>query len=324
MPNIRLRDIEAAWDRIRATVVRTPLQEVPANLRPRADLRLSLKLECVQISGSFKARGARHFVARLVEGNSSRGVITYSSGNHGRAVAEAARDAGIPAVVTVPEGVDPSKAAAMQAAGAEVISAGLTSRSRKEAALAVAEERGLEVIPPFDHEWIIAGQATAGLEIIEDVPDLVAVWVPVGGGGLSAGVAAAMTALRPELTVYTVEPVAAAPLAASLAAGQRTELDSTESVADGLLPLAIGERNWDILSCARVVPVTVEEDVILESLGRLHRELEVHAEPSGAVAPAPLLTGRSSVTLDSLPPGHHVAIVSGSNVDPARLERLLE
>ncbi len=315
--------IRAAYRRIRSTVERTPLAAVPADRLPRRDVELLLKLECRQRSGAFKARGATHFLERLREESPSvRGVVTYSSGNHGRAVAEAARAAGLAAVVTVPDGIDPSKAAAITAAGAELIRAGGTSESRREAAIATAESRGFAIVPPFDHDWIIAGQGTVGLEILDEVFELAGVWIPVGGGGLAAGVATAIRAVRPEARIYGVEPEGAASLAASLAAGTRTLLERAHSVADGLLPLQVGERNWAILSEARVEGVTVSEEEIVDSL-RILRALGIESEPSGAVAAAPLLLADRIAAGGAAPPGTHVAIVSGGNVAPERLRKLL-
>ena len=291
-------------------------------------IRLSLKLECTQTSGSFKARGARHYVARLLAVGRPKGVITYSSGNHGRAVAEAARDYDLPALVTVPDHVDASKGAAMAAAGAEVVHAGPTSTSRYQKAVEIAAQRGWEIIPPFDHPWIVAGQGTVGLEIVEQAADVVAVWVPVGGGGLSAGVATAIRALKPGVQVFTVEPSGAAALAESLRRGQRVTLKASDSVADGLLPLSIGELNFELLQRAGVTATTVDDAEILRTLSFLRGECGVESEPSGAVASTPLLTDahrRVAQQLDSreLPRGHHVAVVSGGNVDPDRLQRLL-
>jgi threonine dehydratase len=297
--------------------------EVDPRWLPRSDVRLFLKLECRQRSGSFKARGANHFLARLLEGEPPPGVVTYSSGNHGRAVAEAAREQGIPAVVTVPDDVDRSKESAIQAAGAETMRAGPTSASREEVARRIARERGYVVVPPFDHAWIVAGQGTTALEILEQVPEVTAVWAPVGGGGLASGIATVFSELQPDATIYAVEPETAAPFAASHQAGERVVLESVASVADGLLPLGIGELNWNLLSRAGAQPVTLSDERILASLRRLRRDLEIESEPSGAVAPAPLLFSDEVPEGAAAPPGVHVAVVSGGNVAAERLARLL-
>ena len=320
---MKLSEIRAAASQISARVLRTPLVEIPGKHTHREDLRVFLKLENEQTSGSFKARGATHFIQQLLRTASPLGVVTYSSGNHGRAVAEAARDVGLAAIVTVPDDVDASKAAAIAEAGAEVVRAGPTSESRCRIALDIARERDFEVVPPFDHEWIIAGQGTVGLEILEELEELTAVWVPVGGGGLISGVTAALRAERPDVTVYGVEPVSAAPLARSLAAGRRLTLEETHSVADGLLPLEIGERNWEILAAAGVQPVTVKDEDIVSALRLLRKDLGIAAEPSAAIAVAPLFFGDRIDAGREAAPGIHVAIVSGGNVAPERLADLL-
>lgn len=317
-------EIHEAHRRIAGEIVRTPLVEVPAAYLGRDDMRLLLKLECLQRGGAFKTRGATHFLGRLLERGPVTGVITYSSGNHGRAVAEAAARAGVAAVVTVPESIDPSKAAAICAAGAELVAAGNTSESRKQVALELAAKRGLEVVPPFDHDWIIAGQGTVGAEILEEVEDLAGVWAPVGGGGLASGVAAIVHAERPRVPIYTVEPEGAAALARSLESGEREQLAACDSVAEGLLPLAIGARNLAILRAAGVESVTLSEEVILAAFRRLRRELDIACEPSGAVAPAPLLFPHLVPAGRHAPAGTHVAIVSGGNISDERLAQLLE
>ncbi|MEE8142011.1 MAG: pyridoxal-phosphate dependent enzyme [Planctomycetota bacterium] len=322
---VDLAKVRDAAQRISHLVKRTPLYEVKGKWLPRSDVRLLLKLECQQTSGSFKARGARHFLSRLLEGpERPSGVVTYSSGNHGRAVAEAAQQLGLTAVVTVPDDIDATKAEAIQAAHAELVKAGGTSTRREQVARQLAQERGYALVPPFDHEWIVAGQGTVALEIYEDVPDLAGLWVPVGGGGLAAGAVAALGELRPGACIYAVEPEGAAPLAASLASGRRMDLERSDSMADGLLPLGIGELNWKIFLGSPVQSVTVSEHQILDSLRRLRHDLRIAAEPSGAVAAAPLLFSHKTPAAEAASPGTHVAIVSGGNVSPERLTRLLE
>ena len=312
--------LAATMRRLEGRIRRTPLREVTRAECPNLPdgVRVFLKLECTQVSGAFKARGARNFIARLLDDAPPAGVITYSSGNHGRAVAEAAAAAEIPALITVPTSIDPSKEAAILAAGAECVHAGNTSESRHVEALKIAEERGWMVIPPFDHEWIIEGQSTVAAEVFEELPEVTDLWAPVGGGGLSAGCARAIAARAPHVRLHAVEPVGAAAYGASVAAGERVSLESSASVADGLLPLSIGALNWTALQEVSARSVEVTEEQILENLRRL-RSIGVEAEPSAAVSSAPLLSSNAMPS-----PGVHVAVVSGSNVDPARLERLLE
>ncbi len=317
----QLSDVRAARVILEAKISPTRLIEVPLS---SDSVRLFLKLECEQVSGSFKARGARHYLARLLETPSPgsetiAGVITYSSGNHGRAVAEAANAAGIRALITVPDQVDASKEAAMREAGAEVVRAGVSSESRRVAAVTFSEERGWPIIPPFDHPWIIAGQATCTLEIVEALPDLVGLWVPVGGGGLAAGAATVLRDLAPECQLHLVEPEGASSFGQSQTAGERVRLESTDSIADGLLPLQLGRLNWEVLSQSGARSELVSDEQITRNLRRL-REFGAAAEPSAAVSSAPLF---ESGGVDWLTPGVHCAIVSGGNVDPQRLERLL-
>lgn len=316
--------VRAAAARIAGAVHRTALIPVPPRWTPPG-VELHLKLECTQVAGAFKARGARHFLSRSLEaaergGSPLRGVVTYSSGNHGRAVAEVAASSGIPALITVPDHVDRSKAAAIEASGAELVLAGPTSESRRVRALEIAAERGWTVVPPFDHDWIIDGQGTATREILDDLPGLTDLWVPVGGGGLAAGAARALADRSGSVRLHTVEPRHAAAYARSAAEGRRLRLEGCCSMADGLLPLEIGVLNWEALQRYGARPVMVEEESILESLRLLHGELGIGPEPSGAVSCTPLLHPAAGAEPE---PGVHVAIVSGGNVDPARLHSLL-
>ncbi|MEC9476525.1 MAG: pyridoxal-phosphate dependent enzyme [Planctomycetota bacterium] len=297
----------------------TPLVQIPADLLPDGPAALYLKLECCQRSGSFKARGATHFIERLVSDQMPAGVLTYSSGNHGRAVAEAAAQRGIPALVVAPDTIDAVKAQAVTDAGAELVRVGPTTDERKARAEQIVAERGWTMVPPFDHDWIMAGQGTLLLEVIAEIGDFDHLWVPVGGGGLSGGCAAVAAARIPDCQVHTVEPIGSASLAASLAAGRHLRLDQTSSEADGLLPMTVGDRNWQVLSSVAVTPEVISEAQLIESLKILHR-VEIAAEPSGACAAAPILAADSQATL---PEGIHVAVVSGGNVSAQRLAKLL-
>lgn len=298
----------------------TPVREVPAELLPPGPDRLVLKLENQQVSGSFKARGAAHFIARLLAQQQPAGVLTYSSGNHGRAVAEAAARQGLAALVVAPDSIDRVKAAAVIEAGAELVRVGPTTDERKLRAEQIAAERGWVLVPPFDHEWIISGQGTLVLELIEQIGTFEHLWLPVGGGGLAAGCAAVASVEMPECQVHTVEPEGSAALARSLQADQRLHLEATTSEADGLLPLTVGELNWELLSRAGVAAEVISEGQLMASLSILHQRLEIQAEPSGSCSAAPLLAARSGASLAG---GTHVAVVSGGNVSSERLARLL-
>lgn len=295
--------------------MRTPLKPVP-ELAERAGVPVYLKLENLQPTGAFKLRGAWTFLRRRGPAARSRGVVTYSSGNHGQAVAFAAQRVNVRAVVVMPENAPKAKIDGVQRWGGEVVFAGRTSEHRFERAMAIAEADDLTVIPPFDHPHIIAGQGTVGLEIMEDLPDVATVAVPVGGGGLLAGITTAFKGWKSRATIVGVEPEGAPKLTAALDTGHPVRLDSTESIADGLLPLSIGTLTFDHIK-GRVRAVTVSETAIAEATVWLHEDLDVRAEPSGGATTAALRSGQ----LESK--GPIVLVVSGGNVDPAGIADLV-
>ncbi|WP_238008320.1 threonine/serine dehydratase [Dactylosporangium sp. AC04546] len=302
---VRLDDIRDAAARVSGLVVRTPL--LPC---PWAD-DLWLKPESLQPIGAFKLRGATNALHRLDLERRSIGVVTHSSGNHGQALAYAGRALGIPVTVVMPDVSTPLKIEATRGYGAEVL---LVPQSQREiVARQLVAERGLTLIPPYDHPDIIAGQGTVGLEIFEDLSSVDVVLVPVGGGGLSSGVATAVKSLAPRVAVIGVEPAVAADAAESLAAGVvRTlpEARMLSTVADGLrTPLS--ELTLAHLSTYLDAIITVSEDEILDTVKVLARKGRLIAEPSGAVATAAVLHHR-----DALPAGRTVAVVSGGNLDP--------
>jgi threonine dehydratase len=278
-------------------------------LSERSGVPVFLKPENEQPTGAFKLRGAWTAVSRLDPKRRVLGVITYSSGNHGQAVAFAARRVGVRAVIVMPETTPARKVEGVKRWGGEVVFAGTTSEDRYRRAMEIVEAEGLAVIPPYDHPDIIAGQGTVGLEIVEDLPDVAQVVVPVGGGGLAAGVTTAVRALRPDAAVTAVEPEGAAALGAALAAGRPVRLDHTQSIADGLLPLSVGTITFRHLA-SRVASAVVSDAAIAEATVWLHRVQGVTAEPSGAVTTAALISGAIR------PTGPTVLVVSGGNVDP--------
>lgn len=290
----RVEDVLAAQERISPYVVRTPLVRSSA-------LGLWLKLESLQVTGSFKPRGAFNHLLRKWD-RSARGVVTASSGNHGQAVAYAARALGLRAVVVVPEDVVGAKEAAIQRLGAQVVRCGRTTADRIARAQELASEQGLHYVPPFDDPDVIAGQGTVGLEILQEFADVQEVCVPCGGGGLTSGVALVLKARRPQARVVAVEPEGAACFFASWRAGRRVRLGRVDTVADGLRAVEPGELTWE---CARRYVdefATVTEEEIRQATVRLALEGKVVAEPSGAVAVAYALRGESART---------VAVVSG-------------
>src|SRR6188474_946224 len=237
---ITLSDIRAARDRIAGVASVTPLIDVSA----QAGRALFLKCENMQPCGAFKIRGAYNMVAQLTTEERQRGVITFSSGNHGQAMALAARELGAPAVVVMPKNASRIKVEGARSFGAEVIFEGTTSVDRRVRAEREAAARGLTMVPPFDHSWIISGQGTAGLEILDQRPDVGAVVVPIGGGGLIAGIAAAIKLSRPDVKVIGVEPEGAAKMKASVDAGAVVTLEKTETIADGLMPVRPGDLTF--------------------------------------------------------------------------------
>jgi threonine dehydratase len=279
---------------------------------------LFLKCEHLQPIGAFKIRGAFTAIERLGAAGRAGGVVTSSSGNHGQAVAWAARRFGIRSVVVMPESAPGVKVAGVKGHGGEVVFAG-RSRSPEQQLRAerfVAEE-GLTMIPPFDHPDVIAGQGTAGLEILEQVPAVTAVLVPVGGGGLLSGITAAIKTLRPSVEIIGVEPAGAPKLTAALEGGKPVLLSSTESVADGLLTRSIGALPWAVIQPHVHRAITVTDAEIGMAVRWLFEHQGLRVEPSGAVAVAAVLSGRIGT------PGPTVAVLSGGNVDPEVFQRLV-
>jgi threonine dehydratase len=316
-PSVPLEALRAAARGLAGIAVHTPLVELAA-LSSRVAVPVSLKCEHLQPVGAFKIRGAFTAVSRIPPPDRARGVITYSSGNHGQAVAYAARQLGIRAVVVMPERAPAVKVDGVKRLGGEVIIAGNSSSERYQQALALSRAEGLTMVPPFESLDVIAGQGTCGLEILEELPTVETIVVPVGGGGLIAGIAAAVAAIKPSVKVIGVEPVGAPKLAQALAAGRPVKLDHTESMADGLLPLSIGEIPFAVLSPVVREAIQVSEEEIADAVRFLFHEGGLSVEPSGAVTTAALLSGRMR------PTGTTVAIVTGGNVDPALLQRLVQ
>jgi threonine dehydratase len=310
-----LDDLVRARLRIAGGVVTTPL--LAASSDP-AWAHLWLKAENLQFGGAFKLRGALNFVSRLGPEERARGVITYSSGNHGQALAIAASRLGARATVVMPTTAPKVKVDNARRFGAEVIFAGTTSLHRKERAEALAAEDGLTVVPPFDHPDIIAGQGTVGLEILEQRPDVTAVYVPAGGGGLIAGVATAVKRVSPHVRVIGVEPEGAPKMTRSLAAGAPTTLTHIDSIADGLLAVRPGDLTFAHLQALVDEVVMVSDDEIRGAMKWLALHAKVVAEPSGATAVAGALRLAPAGT-----GGVHVAVVSGGNLELSLLASVL-
>jgi threonine dehydratase len=305
--------IRAAASTLRGIATRTPLV---AFGRPEA--KRFLKAESLQPIGAFKIRGAYVAVASLSADERARGVITYSSGNHAQGVARAARLLGVPAVVVMPSDAPALKKARVQADGAQVVVVGTSSEERQRVAEEIAAERRLSVIPPYDDDRIIAGQGTVGLEIAEDLPDVGAVLVPIGGGGLASGVAAAVRALAPGARIIGVEPELAADARQSLREGRVVRWPADEvsrTIADGTRTTAIGRRNFAHLSRLLDDIVTVSEVEIAAGVRLAAEESRLVVEPSGALTVAAIAFRSAEAGLETVD-GPVVGVVSGGNVDP--------
>jgi threonine dehydratase len=315
---VTLEEIKAARERIRSTAVYTPLLEVswpnPKTSSPQ-DPKTSLFLKCenLQPMGAFKIRGAFNMIAQLPKNSLERGVITYSSGNHGQAVALAAQKLGAPSVIVMPTTAPQVKIDGCKSYGAEVIFAGTTSLDRQKRAEEEVGKRGLTMVPPFDHKLIIIGQGTMGLEILEQCPEVGTVIVPVGGGGMASGVAAAIKLSKPSVRIVAVEPEGAPKMSKSLEAGQPITLPSSKSIADGLMNLRPGDITFAHIKKFVDEVVTVSEADIAKYVGWLSRNARLVVEPSGAVTTAAVALGLGNIDSRN---GPVVAVVSGGNVAP--------
>jgi len=321
---VDLETIRAAAARIAPIAMRTPLVRAAfhgiSGFGTGREIRL--KAESLQPIGAFKIRGASNKILQLTAGEIARGVITYSSGNHAQGVAYAAREVGAKAVIVMPRNAPAIKRAATLALGAEVVDVGVASSERLAKAEELVREHGYVVIPPYDDEQIIAGQATCGLEIMEEMPDVDLVVSPVSGGGLLSGVAAAVKQMNPQAKVFGIEPELAGDTAESFRTGKivswPAELTS-RTIADGLRTQSVGARNFAHIQAFVDGIVTVTEAEIRAAMRAIVAATRLVPEPSGAVSTAALL-----FHADELPKYQKaVAVVSGGNVDPAQLAQVL-
>jgi threonine dehydratase len=320
LPLVDLGQIRAAAELLRGVALRTPLLAFGP-----PDRREFLKAESLQPIGAFKIRGAYVAIAQLDPAERARGVITYSSGNHAQGVARAARLLGIPAVIVMPSDAPPIKRERVAADGAEVVIVGPSSEERRLVAERLAAQRNLSIIPPYDDDRIIAGQGTCGLEIADECPNLGAVFVPVGGGGLAAGVATAIRALRPAARIIGVEPELAADARDSLRAGRVVSWPAEQvgrTIADGTRTQSIGRRNLAHMLAYLDDIVTVSEAEIEAAVRLVAEECRLVVEPSGALSVAALRFRAAEAGLAGIT-GDRVAVVSGGNVDPERYRAIL-
>lgn len=317
---VQLEDVQAAADRLRGQVRRTPV--VADNALSERGVTLWLKAENLQHIGAFKARGALHAVGRLPPKVRDRGLVTYSSGNHAQAVALAAARFRVPATIAMPTDAPKVKVASVRRLGATIVFAGTTSSERKERALAIAKESGASIIEPFDHPHIVAGAGTATLEFVEEVrartdgAGLDALVVPVGGGGLLAG--ACIVCAAAGISVYTAEPHGCDAMAQSLAAGTRVAVQPAPTLGDGLKPVQVGALNFEIAKPVVRGSYLVDDSEMGRGLVHVLTRHKLLLEPSGAAA---LAVAMREVLPDS--PKHIGVLLSGGNVDPSTVARLL-
>ena len=310
---VTLQEIDAARERVRPAARLTPLIEAPW---PGAGSgTLFLKCENFQPMGAFKIRGAYNMIAQLSPEELKRGVVTYSSGNHGQAVALAAQRLGATAVIVMPTTAPKVKVDGARGFGAEVVFAGTTSLDRKLKAEEIAAERGLAMVPPFDHRMIIAGQGTVGLEILDQCPDVATIVVEIGGGGLSSGVAAAVKQRAPHVRVVGVEPQGAPKMTRSLEAGHPVTLDTVGTIADGLMTVRPGDLTFEHVRTFIDEVITVADPEMVRAIAWLYRNAKIVVEPSGSVTTAAIMLGLGGIDPTK---GPVVAIVSGGNVEPSK------
>jgi threonine dehydratase len=283
------------------------------SLSERAGVEVRIKCENLQRAGSFKIRGAMNALLQIDPAERHRGVVAFSSGNHAQGVALAAKLLGIPATIVMPEGSVAMKVQATEEYGAKVVTAGVTSATRDTVAREIAEKTGAAVIPPFDHERIIAGAGTVGLEIVEEWPEVGAIITPLGGGGLLSGTALSSTSINPDIEVYGVEPQAGNDGEQSFRSGSIVTIDPPKTIADGARTLAIGQRNFPIIRERVRDVVSVDDETLLETLKWSMYRTKLVIEPTGALGLAALFAGKIR------PKGPVAVVISGGNLDFALL-----
>lgn len=314
---ITMADVEAAAQRLLGVAHRTPVV-TSRTLDELLGAQVFLKCENLQRTGSFKFRGAYNAINALDPAQRQRGIVAYSSGNHAQAVAFAARLHGVSAVIVMPTDTPAAKLEATRGYGAEIIEYDRYTEDREAIGKAVATDRGLNLVPPYDNPFVMAGQGTAALELFADFPDLDVLVVPVGGGGLLAGTATVASALGVGVRVFGVEPEAGDDTRQSLAAGERIVIAQPRTIADGQQTTAPGVLTWEVNRRLVDEVVVVSDAEIVDAMRLLLDRLKTVAEPSGATGLAALLNGRIPIR------GKRVGVVlSGGNVGADRLAELL-
>jgi threonine dehydratase len=315
---INFDDVTSAAERLAGIAHRTPIA-TSRTLNERTGAQVFAKCENLQRVGAFKFRGAYNAISRLSDEQLSHGVVTFSSGNHAQAVALVGKLLGTPTVIVMPNDAPAIKLAATRGYGAEVVVYDRVEQKREAIAKQLAEERGLTLIPPFDHPHIIAGQGTAALELLTDVPDLDGLIVPIGGGGLIAGCCITAHAIKPNLRIFGVEPDTANDSYLSLKQGEITSTPQSHSIADGLLPTAPGQLTFPIMQQHLESIVLVTDEELAAATRFMLLRLKLLVEPSGAAPIAALLTGKVPNVA-----GKKIGVVlSGGNVDPGKLAQIV-
>ncbi|QCR40582.1 threonine ammonia-lyase [Microbacterium sp. SGAir0570] len=313
-------DLDAAAAVLDGVVTRTPM-EYSEHLSDLLGVPVHLKLENLQRTGSFKIRGATYRLSRLTAEERARGVVAASAGNHAQGVALAAQKLGIPATIFMPLGVPVPKLLATRGYGADVVLEGATVETPLRLAAEFAERTGAVLIHPFDHPDVITGQGTLGLELVDQVPDIETLLVPIGGGGLIAGVAAAVkgraAAEGRRVRVIGVQAENAAAYPSSLAAGMPLAVETTPTIADGIAVARPGDETFAVIRELVDEVVTVSDDDIARALLVLLERAKQVVEPAGAVGVAAILAGKVAAS------GPTVAVLSGGNIDPLLLQRVV-
>jgi threonine dehydratase len=316
MPEISPELVREAARRITPLARRTPVLTSDA-LDQRSGLDAFLKCENLQRGGAFKIRGASNLILSLTPEQISRGIVAFSSGNHAQAVAIAAKHVGAKATIVMPDDAPRSKVDPTRALGANVVSYDRFKEDREAIAARILSETGGTLVPPFDHPMIVAGQGTAALELMEEIPDLDALVICAGGGGLLAGCATIAKSIRPAIRMFGVEPELASDINQSVAKGERVTIPAPETIADGLRTPSPGKLTFPIIQKLVESILLVSEDEIRAAMRFLMEQVKIVAEPSGAVAVAALLSGKLPAGI-----GRAGVIISGGNVDPEFLRSL--
>ncbi len=313
---VTLGMILEARERLKGVAQRTGLVQFKA-LSDEGS-QIYLKTEDLQNTGSFKVRGAYIKIASLTDEERACGVIASSAGNHAQGVALAARAFGVPATIVMPEGAPLSKVKATRELGAKVVLYGAAYDDAYAEACRIQKETGATFIHPFDDEMVIAGQGTIGLEIMDDLPDVTSIVVPIGGGGLASGVAAAVKMLHPQVRVIGVQAAGAAGMKASIDAGHVVTLDSAKTIADGIAVKTPGEHTFELCSQYLDEVVTVDDDEIAQAILFLMERGKMVAEGAGAAPVAAIMNRKFDVS------GKVVAVISGGNIDVTMISRIIE